>query len=261
MNKIVALEGHEVKAIKDMFIDAEDTLVFSCLDGQMGQAWADKVEEPTCAMLIVGDFVFYGGDYESESAREIVSYVPERYQGECLFAIPDSQGWAALIQEIYGERCYKFQRYGIEKNPEFDRELLKGYMAQLSSEYTIKRFDKALYDESLEHGWSEDFVSNFLSAEDFLERGIGFGIIHEGKLVCGASSYTMYNEGIEIEIGTLQEYRRRGLALACASALILACLEEDKYPSWDAANMGSVKLAEKLGYKYKGAYDTYQLKI
>lgn len=261
MNKIVALDGHEVKAIADMFVDAEDTLVFSCLDGQMGQAWADNKEEPTCAMIIVGDFVFYGGDYESESARELVSSVPERYKGECLYAIPDSHGWAELIQEVYGERCNKFQRYGIEKNTEFVPDLLKSYVAKLPSEYTIKRFDKALYHESLEHGWSQDFVSNFLSAEDFLERGIGFSIIHEGKLVCGASSYTMYNEGIEIEIGTLKEYRRRGLALVCASALILECLEEGKYPSWDAANMGSVKLAEKLGYKYKGVYDTYELKI
>ncbi|HSJ37158.1 MAG TPA: GNAT family N-acetyltransferase, partial [Planococcus sp. (in: firmicutes)] len=53
------------------------------------------------------------------------------------------------------------------------------------------------------------------------------------------------------------QYQRKGLAAITASALILDCLDNGLYPSWDAANAESAKLAEKLGYIFKETYDTY----
>ena len=47
-------------------------------------------------------------------------------------------------------------------------------------------------------------------------------------------------------------------AFAC-SALILLCLEEGLYPSWDAQDMHSVRLAEKLGYEFDHAYMAYEV--
>ena len=46
-------------------------------------------------------------------------------------------------------------------------------------------------------------------------------------------------------------FRANGLYLLDEpeAALILQCLEEGLYPSWDAQNMISVHLAEKLGYE------------
>ena len=39
-----------------------------------------------------------------------------------------------------------------------------------------------------------------------------------------------------------------------AAKLILSCLDEGLYPAWDAANMASVHLAEKLGYEFSREY-------
>ena len=74
-------------------------------------------------------------------------------------------------------------------------------------------------------------------------------ILKNGIIVAGASSYTRYNEGIEIEVDTIESERRKHLATIACSALILNCLGEGLYPSWDAQNMNSVNLAEKLGYE------------
>ena len=46
--------------------------------------------------------------------------------------------------------------------------------------------------------------------------------------------------------------------IAC-SAIILRCLEENLYPSWDAQNMNSVRLAEKLGYEFDHEYIAYEV--
>jgi predicted GNAT family acetyltransferase len=84
-------------------------------------------------------------------------------------------------------------------------------------------------------------------------------ILKDGKFVSGASSYTRYKEGIEIEVDTIESERRKGLATVVCSALILNCLNEGLYPSWDAHNMNSVHLAEKFGYEFDHEYIAYEV--
>ena len=65
-------------------------------------------------------------------------------------------------------------------------------------------------------------------------------VMRNGEPVSGASSYSGWPGGIEIEIDTREDYRRQGLAYAAAAALILACLDRGLYPSWDAQHLASV---------------------
>jgi hypothetical protein len=46
--------------------------------------------------------------------------------------------------------------------------------------------------------------------------------------------------------------------IVCA-ALMLRCLDEGLYPSWDAQNMNSVRMAEKLGYEFSHGYAAYEV--
>ena len=80
---------------------------------------------------------------------------------------------------------------------------------------------------------TRDFVSSFESKEKYLEIGRGMVVMKSGRIVSGASSYTRYNEGIEIEVDTVAEERRNGLATSACAALILRCLDEGLSPSWD----------------------------
>ena len=81
--------------------------------------------------------------------------------------------------------------------------------------------------------------------------------LYRGELVAGASSYALFPGGIEIEIATREDFRKRGLATSCAARLILRCLERGLYPGWDAANRISLHLAERLGYRFAGSYPVY----
>lgn len=107
--------------------------------------------------------------------------------------------------------------------------------------------------------WSADLVSQFSDNENYRNMGIGAVICKDDIIVSGASSYSRYKEGIEIEIDTKEEYRRKGLAYICGAKLILECLERNLYPSWDAHNSGSVALAEKLGYHYSHTYTAIEI--
>ena len=71
---------------------------------------------------------------------------------------------------------------------------------------------------------------------------------------------TVYDGGIEIQVATDEKYRRHGLALSCAAALIQECTIRKIRPCWDAANLISKKMALRLGYEYKGEYPTIHMK-
>lgn len=127
---------------------------------------------------------------------------------------------------------------------------LQNEISKLPDGYEIHKLDADIYNQCLENPATVDFVSAFESKEKYVQIGRGMVILKEGQIVLGASSYTRYKEGIEIEVDTIDSERRKHLATIVCSALILNCLEEGLYPSWDAQNINSVRLAEKLGYEY-----------
>ena len=94
-------------------------------------------------------------------------------------------------------------------------------------------------------------------AADFCSRGLGVAAVCGGALVSGASSYCIYDGGVEIEIATRPDSRRLGLAAACGAGLILECIRRGLYPSWDAVDLRSVAVAEKLGYHRDKPYTVF----
>lgn len=168
--------------------------------------------------------------------------------------------WNRLIEEIWGTRAEPFTRYAMKKEGDvFDREKLRKFAETVPNGYTTCQIDSELYDQSMREEWSWDACIQFDSKEDFLKRGLGFAAVYEGKLAAQASSYSIYDNGLEITISTHKDHRRKGLAKAAVSTLILACLERGWYPSWDARTLISVALAEQLGYHLERPYRAYSL--
>ena len=132
-------------------------------------------------------------------------------------------------------------------------------MAGLSSEFTLCMIDRTWFHYCRSLAWCADFVSLYQDYETFQQLGLGVLALRQGEPVAGASSYSRYRDGIEIEIDTKEAYRRQGLATACAAKLMLCCLERGLYPSWDAHNEASAALAQKLGYQLEGAYTAYEI--
>ena len=233
-----------------LFAGMEDTMILSCLQGMMGTVLVTDREHPRSALAAAPCFSFYAGEPE----RELAAWRP---RGEVCMVPPDRR-WAALIEECW-PRAEKTTRYAIRKDTKFDRKRLTELAASLPAGYELRRIDGALYEQCRESGLFCDCVAHFGSRGGYLRQGRGFGVVKDGKLLSAASSFSVYRGGIEIEIDTVPEERRRGLAAAAGAALILSCLEDGLYPSWDAANPASVALAEKLGYELRGEYECYWL--
>lgn len=259
--------------VKSLFEGWEETMIWSCLQGVMGDLYTDdsgdsaasskassKISGPETAKAVLGDFIFLAG----KPSEELLLYQPPcraAKKAEFQILVPKDAGWERLIEKVYGSRAEKITRYGIKKEPDAwdgeGRERLQEMAAALPEGYELRLIDQKLYDQCRQQEWSRDLVSQFPNYESYRQWGLGAAVLHGTELVCGASSYSRYREGIEIEIDTKPEHRRRGLARACAARLILECLDRGLYPSWDAHTEISAELAEKLGYHRGEEYTAY----
>lgn len=248
----------DTQSVSHLFDRWQETCIWSALQGIMGNIYAEDTEYPDSAMVILGDFCFLAG----KPNAELVAYKPADYGKNFIIMVPENEEWATLIEKHYKEDAERNSRFAIHKDKgNFDKEKLEQAVASLPEGYELKMIDKALYDACLFEEWSADFVSNYKDYAMFEKLGLGVLMVEKdtGELVAGASSYSSYKDGIEIEIVTREDHRRKGLAYRCASKLILECLKRNLYPSWDARTMISVALAEKLGYVYSHEYVAYEI--
>ena len=236
----------ELNKLAALFAGWEETMVWSCLQGVMGRGETNPAGD--AGVISVQDFSFLAGRPD----RALL----ERAAGPIL--VPRTEDWRPLIEETFGSRASRETRWAIRKEPDvFDRARLEGFVRALPAGYELREIDEALVPVLLAEDWSEDLCSAFDSPEDCCRRGVGVAALYGGVPVAGAGSYSVYRGGIEIEISTRADHRRKGLAAACGAALILACLDRGLYPSWDAIDLRSVALAEKLGYRRGEPYTVY----
>ena len=210
-------EIKDMLKVKDLFEGWQETLIYSCLQNVMGKIYVTDLKNPRSAFAFVGCFGFYAG----EPDRELVINKPEGF----VIMIPQNEDWAKLIEESFVS-AKRVIRYAIKKDTKFDKKLLRRETKKLPAGYELVRIDSELYDKCLMNPVTADFVSSFDSKEHYLEMGRGMVILKDGEIVSGASSYTRYRDGIEIEVDTVEQERRRHLATIACSALILSCLEE-----------------------------------
>lgn len=237
-----------------LFAGWEETMVWSCLQGVMGSVYIPEGQNPPrSAAAVLNDFCFLAGEPSPALAAAA------KKQPYCL-AVPQHEGWIPVMEAVYGGPDGWIERYAIRKEPDcFSVPHLQTLKEKLPQRYRIRRIDEELYNQCQNTPWCGDLIRGFPTWEAYDRLGIGCVVTDGETIVAGASSYSRYREGIEIEIDTKEEYRRQGLATAVGAALILECLQAGLYPSWDAASMISVALAEKLGYSFSHIYRTYEV--
>jgi GNAT superfamily N-acetyltransferase len=246
----------DTRQVEPLFHHWMETIISSCLQNEMGEIYASSLERPLSAMAILGDFCFFAG----LPNEELVKYKPQGHNKNFIIMVPQNNNWASTIVNCYGDKAKRVVRYAFKKEPNvFCKEKLQEAANSLPPEYSLKMIEKDIFDLCRSNEWSRDLVSQYKDYKMYENLGIGVAILKDGALIAGASSYSSYKDGIEIEIDTNPEYRRRGLAYVCGAKLILECLNRNLYPSWDAQNKWSAALAEKLGYHLDYEYPAYEI--
>lgn len=239
-------EIKDAAKVKHMFEGWKN--LFDVLDVEI-RIFVTDPDAPRSALVSSScDGIFLAG----EPDKELVEYGELGHDA----VTPYNEAWEKLIRECYPE-AESTTHYAMHRCKDFDREKLQSFVDALPKGYEIKRIDSGICDLISADDELEVLMGEFDTKEAFLEKGRGFAVLKDGKVVAGASSYYCYRYGIEVQIITQPSERRMGLATAVGAKLILSCVEDGLEPLWDAVSMISVNLAEKLGYRFDREYTRY----
>lgn len=229
-----------------------DISVACVVEDQMGEAFVDSPDAPTVFMIVQdGFFTYFAGDLASDTGKAFLADVPD---GRMLVA--GSEGWHDVLPTIYGERLHEIKRYSFDSDT-----LTLTHLKSLADNNPNTAQVQRLTAEIATH---TDFryleIGAYESPADFYARGIGYYMLAEGEMIGVAYASLACGRAIEISIYVENEFRRRGVATALATQLLIWCLENGVSPHWDAANEESCGLAEKLGYTNRSPYRAYFLR-
>jgi hypothetical protein len=223
----------------------------AALEGAHGEVFVDDPEAARVARIVIGDFHCVAGDPAAPAAADALRAVPLRE----YLAVPEA--WHDVVRRTCD--AHPYERFAYRVPERWDRAHLAALQESLPAGYRMLRIDAGTYRAFCD--LNETFVSNFASKEDYLARGVGFGIVQAGRagFVAGCSSYTISSRRLEFEIETHGDVQRRGLALITGARMIEHCLDNELEPCWDAAHEGSALLAERLGFVGRRPYTAFRI--
>jgi GNAT superfamily N-acetyltransferase len=230
-----------------------DRAIIDCvLEGYVGQAFADNLAAPTVARLDCGPFAALGGDPDLPAARELLRYAPIDW------VTPETDAWRAFLEAEFAGRIrrIRFVEFSAEG---LDPGQLDELAQALPPNFTVARIDAELAEALIRDLGKRWLLDSYASMHDFLARGIGYVVLHDGRVVGSAASAVSSSRAMDIDIEVAPTHRRKGLGAAVSAALALECVQRGIAPLWLASNDISVRLARKLGYTACGEYETFEI--
>lgn len=251
---MIELNKDQLNIIAPLFKQhSYDTVIlYSVLEGYHGTAITDSLEAPNVARLDSGSFTILAGDPTHPNAMELIKSKPIE------ITTPTSAEWANLLRKIYGPSIIELE-FTECYSKTVKIKHLEDFITMIPSDYHIEPIDRLLAEKIASELDNNYFLEHFDSVNDFIIRGIGYCILHNGQVVSAATSTAACQHAIDIEIKTAADYQRTGLGTIIGATLVKGCLEKDIDPKWLAANERSRRLAEKLGYTKGETYTTFMI--
>jgi len=115
--------------------------------------------------------------------------------------------------------------------------------------------DASLFNK-YRHEMDSSYNSLWNSANHFMDRGFGYCILKDDHFASVCNSFFVGRGYADIDIVTVDEYQKQGLATLTGAAFIEHCLNHNLVPNYncDAGNERSIKLATKLGFVKNNDY-------
>lgn len=263
---IYELNKSEYWRIKELLENTnyeEHVVLNAVIEGNnRGKIFVDDIEKPKTGLVwaIYCMYYFIGDSNNSEFNNYLNSFIKKKLGPENLSmgastficTLLNEEGWKDTIEEVFVDK-HLDKGYRQEFNFNKDKyERIKSNIKELSNGYYVKKIDKKLLDNDIDETVSIDISDFWNSNEEFLEKGVGFCVMNEGKIISSCSSCYISKKRYEIVINTYdEEVRNKGFATVAAIEFVDYCISNGITPYWgtDSINYSSIALAEKLGFE------------
>ncbi len=265
------LKKRDYKKVRPLFNKLGWNLITSAvIEGTSpGRIYVDRVEDPrTAFMCTVEGYYLAGQDNNDDFCNSLNRLIFTKiFAGDTVrrdetdVAIgfhPDS--WKDKMTTIFQGRIplTTLRRHYVCTELKIDH-----WIEHVPNGFQVRRIDEKLLQtrhiKIPEHltAWMK---TNWGSISDFLKKGFGFCTLHDKQIVSWSVVDCASGNACEIGIHTHEDYRRQGLAtLTVAATVDYSLLNGFKYVGWhcDEYNLGSIGVAEKVGFRLERKYTQY----
>jgi RimJ/RimL family protein N-acetyltransferase len=216
--------------------------------GNNGKIFTDDPNHPRWVFVWEADdgTLYRGGKYDRDILSEVVGSL--RQEGIVALGFRDGDASMDLFPSNpdAGAECLEFDR-------PIGASDLSPYLSKRPTGYQLHRMDKALWEQSPKREYN---LNRYGSVDNFFDHGLAVCITQNGETVCEAYADMEIMGVREIGIRTESAHRKKGLATIACAHLIQLCEETGSGTYWDCVkfNVGSIALADKLGFQNKRAY-------
>ncbi|CAN7590425.1 GNAT family N-acetyltransferase [Acidovorax sp. LjRoot66] len=214
-----------------------------------GRIFVPQAGDLRTAFVYDNGFCVLAGDWpDTPFATACLDWLQGSAHRDFFILYPGHAGWEPVLDQRQVPNMQKLQRVGFS----FDRSRFAAQRAEqpLPPGLRLVPMDIALLRQLAEGPYP--FAAGMWASDAQFERdGIGFCVLHEGRIASLCYSVFVNDRRHDVDICTFDGYRRRGLARAAATAFIDGCLRRGLEPGWDCfkGNRASYELAQALGFK------------
>jgi GNAT superfamily N-acetyltransferase len=222
-------------------------LKYALRGGFPARVFTDDTDQPTWAVLQEMAFgtLYLAGTFTLGQLGPLVADCLKS-SAEVLFGYWDWQGDA--LKSLFPPPQYEGEVLDFsDRDPAADLTAL----AQLTDGFRFQPVDASLFERSADAAFNRQ-----LYGPDAARRMLGYYVM-QGETICAEAFASPPLEGVvEVGMQTLEPYRQRGLATALCAHLIAACEGRGWATYWNCnvANLPSVRIARKLGYRQERPY-------
>lgn len=240
--------------------------VIDCINP--GKVYTDNSNSPKSALIWnqgMQGFYFIGEANNETFKKEIKEYIDNILIDELLeyninwFEISAiSEKWEDTIEELFVEKGIQYEYQLVYR---MNEKLVKYDKDENKCKYSIEKLKRDVMKSNISN---IDYITKELelfwgTMDNFFNHGTCYLAIENNKIASVCYSGFKADNVETIGIETLSDYRKKGYAYDLATKFINACNEKGSIPYWDCSkdNLGSVVLAEKLGFEKKDEYRCY----
>ena len=236
----------------------------------------DHIDSPKAGLLWLGnnDGFFFIGDEESEVFNNHINDFINKFifpEAKKLglhnfIAIGNHSRWDPTIERTFVHRPMQRTNQNVYmlENSHY-KEINE---PSINRDYNVFKINKKLYENKNHTFENIEFLRSKIfefwsSPEDFFQKGMGYGIACNNKIVslCFSGFAAENVHGLDIE--TVEDHQGNKLGQKAAHCVVKDCVSKGLIPYWDCevANIPSNTIAENTGLEIYSNYFVYMFPI
>lgn len=226
-----------------------------------GDVWVDNILNPTLALVYsfaVGGYSIMGDTSDVTVYSDFLDFLRQKLFVElkskgvdCFeFSVENKKTEDHILKLFSNESMNKEYEYSYRKSCYNKIKEINQYNIIPVDQEFIRQLLAGKYDNT--EFLSERLLESWGTYEQFFAKSIAYVATFNKSIVAVIVGTARYQNVISIDIETIEEHRKKGLAFTLTQYFVNDCVDRGLIAQWDCveSNIASRKTVEKAGFKF-----------